>query len=91
MAQTAFVRARIDEKIRDDAAEVLAGMGLTVSDAVRMTLTRVAREGTFAAELKIPNATTRAAMRESRRLMNSGRPGFKTAKELFESLDKKSR
>jgi DNA-damage-inducible protein J len=40
MAATAFVRARIDEAIKDEAAEVLAEMGLTVSDVVRMTLTR---------------------------------------------------
>ncbi|HUB85609.1 MAG TPA: type II toxin-antitoxin system RelB/DinJ family antitoxin, partial [Rhizomicrobium sp.] len=39
MASTAFVRARIDEKLRDEASEVLAEFGLTVSDVVRMTLT----------------------------------------------------
>ena len=40
MASTAFVRARIDERLKDEAAAVLAEMGLTVSDVVRMTLTR---------------------------------------------------
>ncbi len=89
MAQTAFVRARIDEKIRDDAAEVLATMGLTVSDAVRLTLTRVANDGEMPFDVNRPNAVTRAAMRESRKLMASRRPGFKTAEELFKSLDKK--
>jgi len=40
MAATAFVRARIDEKLKEEAAAVLADMGLTVSDVVRIVLTR---------------------------------------------------
>ena len=51
MAVTALVQARIDPAIRDRAAEVLAGMGLTVSEAVRILLTRVAREGALPAGL----------------------------------------
>ena len=62
MTATAFVRARIDEKVRDEAAEVLAEFGLTISDIVRMTLTRVARDQAVPLELKVPNAATRAAM-----------------------------
>lgn len=45
MAANALVQTRIDAAVRDRAAEVLDAMGLTVSDAVRMLLTRVAREG----------------------------------------------
>ena len=71
MAATAFVRARIDETIRDEAAEVLAEMGLTVSDVVRMTLTRVAKERALPFELKIPNDETRAAIEESRAMMKA--------------------
>jgi DNA-damage-inducible protein J len=66
MVATAFVRARIDEKIKDEAASVLAEMGLTVSDVVRMTLTRVAKDKALPLELKVPNAETRLAMEESR-------------------------
>ncbi|HBL6101288.1 TPA: type II toxin-antitoxin system RelB/DinJ family antitoxin, partial [Escherichia coli] len=44
MAANAFVRARIDETLKNEAAVVLAGMGLTVSDLVRITLTKVAKE-----------------------------------------------
>ena len=39
-----YVRARIDPTIKREAAAVLAGMGLTVSDACRMMLTKIARE-----------------------------------------------
>ena len=66
---TAFMRVRIDEKLKNEASDVLAEFGLTVSDIVRMTLTRVAKDGAVPLELKVPNAQTRAAMRDSRRLM----------------------
>src|SRR3546814_365776 len=60
MAATAFVRARIDETLKDEAAAVLAELGLTVSDVVRMTLTRVAKDHALPFELKVPNAKTPA-------------------------------
>lgn len=44
MSANAVVRARIDEHIKEEATVVLAAMGLTVSDAFRILLTRVARE-----------------------------------------------
>jgi DNA-damage-inducible protein J len=87
MAATAFVRARIDEAIKDEAAEVLAEMGLTVSDVVRMTLTRVAKERALPLELKIPNAETRASMEESRAMMQARNARFIDAQELFNALD----
>lgn len=88
---SAFVRARIDEKVRDDAAEVLAEFGLTVSDVVRMTLTRVAKDRAVPLELKLPNARTQAAMRESRALMKKRRARFRHAAEVFAALDKDGR
>lgn len=51
MAATALVQARIDPAVRDKAAAVLDAMGLTVSDAVRILLTRVAHEGALPAGL----------------------------------------
>ncbi len=90
MAGTAFVRARIDEKIRDEAAAVLDEMGLTVSDVVRMTLIRVARDGALPFELKIPNAETRAAMQQSRAMMKANAARFTDAQELINALDAKT-
>lgn len=87
MASTAFVRARIDPKLRDEASEVLAEFGLTVSDVVRMTLTRVARDHAVPLELRVPNAETRAAMRESRALMKKHNARFKNSRALFKALD----
>lgn len=60
-----FVQARIDKEIKEDAATVPAAMALTVSDAVRLLLTRVAKEGVPFAPLA-PNAETIAAMKEAR-------------------------
>jgi DNA-damage-inducible protein J len=51
MATNALVQTRIDSSIRDRAATVLEGMGLTVSDAVRILLTRTANEGALPLEL----------------------------------------
>ena len=48
---TTTVQARIDEDIRDEAARVLERWGLSVSDAVRILLTRTAREGRLPIEL----------------------------------------
>lgn len=66
MAANQLVQARIDGAIKEEAAAVLAAMGLTVSDAVRLMLTKVAREHALPFDLLIPNATTIAAMREAR-------------------------
>ena len=91
MTSTAFVRARIDEQVKDEASEVLAEFGLTVSDIVRMTLTRVAKDGTVPLELKVPNAATRAAIRESRRLMKKHNARFRNAGAVFKALDENAR
>ena len=91
MASTAFVRARIDPKLRDEASEVLAEFGLTVSDLVRMTLTRVARDRAVPLELRVPNAETRAAMRESRALMKKHNARFNNSRALFKALDEPAR
>jgi DNA-damage-inducible protein J len=64
MASDTVVRARIDGRVKEKAAKVLADMGLSVSDAIRLLLVRVAAEKALPFELKVPNAETRAAMTE---------------------------
>lgn len=58
------VRARIDTNIKERAADALADMGLSVSDAIRLLLIRVADERRLPFEVKAPNATTRRAIAE---------------------------
>ena len=67
MAAKALVQARIDGAVKEEAAAVLASMGLTVSDAVRLLLTRVAKEHALPFDPLIPNAETVEAMKEARR------------------------
>jgi len=91
MAATAFVRARIDQGLKDDAAIVLAEMGLTVSDLVRITLTRVAKDGALPFDLKVPNAATRAAMDEARTIAKTRSARFTDAQALIDGLAQEDR
>ncbi len=88
---TAFVRARIDEDVKAEAEAVLNYFGLTVSDAVRMTLTRIAHDKALPLELKVPNAETQAAMAESRALMAERQARFRVGRDVIDALDKKAR
>lgn len=64
MTTDSTVRARIDEQTKKKAQSVLAEMGLTVSDAIRLMLLRVASEKALPFEVKVPNAVTQAALDE---------------------------
>ena len=66
MAGNTVVRARIDEHIKEEATVVLAAMGLTVSDAFRIMLTRIAHEKALPFEPLVPNEKTIKAMRQAR-------------------------
>ena len=66
MAANQLVQTRIDGAIKEEAASVLAAMGLTVSDAVRMLLTKIAHDHALPFDPLVPNAATIAAMMEAR-------------------------
>lgn len=83
MATDTVVRARIDTATKDQAAEALAAMGLSVSDAIRLLLVRVAADKEFPFPVKVPNATTRKAMAE---LEQGKGKRFASADELFKDL-----
>jgi len=76
MTQNTVVRARIDERIKNEAAAVLGAMGLTVSDAFRLMMVRIAKEKALPFEPLVPNAETIQAMKAARRgeLVNAGSP-----------------
>lgn len=67
MVANALVQTRINGTVKDEASAVLATMGLTVSDAVRLMLTRVAHDKALPFEPLTPNAATIAAMQEARK------------------------
>ncbi|MGA2412604.1 MAG: type II toxin-antitoxin system RelB/DinJ family antitoxin [Candidatus Binataceae bacterium] len=76
MAADSVVRARIDERTKKQAAAALKKIGLTVSDAVRLMLVRVAAEKALPFEPLNPNAKTIATMKAARRgeLIKAGQP-----------------
>ena len=88
-AQTTMLHVRVEDAIKTQATQALEAMGLSISDAVRLFLHRVVAEQAFPLELKVPNAETRAAMRESRAMMAARRKGrFASADDLFDDLEK---
>jgi len=64
---TGMVHIRVDEKVKARATKTLAAMGLTVSDAVRLLLTRVAAEKAMPFDVRVPNRATRAAIEAGER------------------------
>ena len=84
VAATAFVRARIDEEVKNEASEVLAAMGLTISDAVRISLTRIAKEKALPFDLRMPNKLTAETLAKSER--GEDMHHAKDAKDLFDQL-----
>ena len=77
MNENSVIRARIDETTKAEAAAVLAAVGLTLSDAFRMLVKRIAAEKALPFEPLVPNAKTIAAMKAARRgeLTTVGKPG----------------
>ena len=85
MPATTMVHVRVDEHVKTQATETLAAMGLTVSDAVRVFLTRVVADQELPFALNTPRAATRTAMREAR---NMAKARFASAKDLIDYLEK---
>jgi len=84
MASNGIVQARIDNAIKQEAAIVLSSIGLTVSDAVRLLLTRIAHDKAMPFNPLIPNPETIAAMQEAR---EGNLPRFNTIEELMADLN----
>ncbi len=83
MAANQLVQARVDGAVKEEAAAVLAAMGLTISDAVRLLLTKVAQEKALPFAPLVPNAVTIEAMKEARR---GGLPRFDSVQDLLDDL-----
>ena len=84
MAATEMVHVRIDKRVKARAAKTLAAMGLSVSDAVRVLLTRVAAEKALPFEVRVPSAETTAAMLEARK---GGLRSFDSVRDLMTDLN----
>lgn len=88
MAHSTMLHVRVDDRLKTQASEALAAMGLSVSDAVRILLKRVVDDQAFPLELKVPNAQTRAAIEEARAMMKARASRFESADALLDDLEK---
>lgn len=71
MPDIAYIRARIDASLKAEATLVLDSLGLTISDVMRMVITRIARDKALPIELTRPNSKTIEAIEEARAIMAS--------------------
>jgi DNA-damage-inducible protein J len=86
-ASTSMLHVRIDEDVKAQAIAALTAMGLSASDAVRLLFHRIIADQAFPLELKVPNATTRAAMAEADEILSKGRARFADGEALIADLD----
>lgn len=83
MSTNAVIRARIDSETKKQASEALQAMGLSVSDAIRLLMIRVANEKQLPFAVRVPNATTLKAMKE----LDEGKgKHFSNAEDFFKDL-----
>lgn len=78
-----YVRARIDTGTKERAAEALEAMGLSISDAIRLLMLRVADEQRLPFEVKVPNAESAKAIHD---LADGKGKRFTDGDALFEDL-----
>ena len=90
MASTAMIHVRIDEQLKTAATETLASMGLSLSDAIRVFLTRVVADNEMPFSIKAPNAASRAAIAETEEMVKHRRARFANADDLIENPEKTS-
>ena len=95
MPQTSMLHVRVDDKLKTEAAEKLASVGLTVSDAVRILFTRIAKEGGLPAGLTSDPASYDAWFRSKvREALDDQRPAAPHRQVMDEAqalIDRKRR
>lgn len=87
---TSMLHVRIDDETKLQAQQALKSMGMSVSDAVRIFLTRVVAEQAIPFDVRVPNTTTVAAMNEADELIHAKKARFKNVEDLFNDLEKNS-
>ena len=85
--KTTEVRSRIEPEVKKNATKVLADCGLDLSGAIRLFLRQVVAQQGLPFEVRVPNATTIAAMEEARTITAAR---FNSAQELFDDLEGKA-
>ena len=86
MATTTMIHVRVNEDLKKEPSKALESMGLSVSDAVRVFLTRIAADQAFPFAIQVPNADTQAAMLEARTMTKAR---FNRSEDLFDAIESK--
>lgn len=86
MTATSMLHVRLDDRLKERGNAVLAAMGLSAADAVRLLYHRLIADQAFPLELKVPNAQTQAAMAEAEALLAARQARFADAETLIDSL-----
>ncbi len=89
-ANTTMLHVRLDQHLKEQAAQTLSSMGLSLSDAVRVFLTRVVADRELPFAVQAPNAVSRAAMAEAHDIIQGQRARFADADALLKDLDEKT-
>lgn len=85
MSKAAFIRARVEPKLKKSAEHILSELGITPTQAITMLYTRIARSHEWPLELKIPNTKSAKAIKEARQ--GKGVKIFKSEDDLFKNLE----
>lgn len=92
MAKSAVINVRVEPELKQLAEDLYKSFGITITDAINLFLNKSIMEGGLPFELKQPryNAETEAAMLEADAILEGREKtkSYKSAKELFEELDR---
>lgn len=81
MSKTAMIRARMEPGLKEEAEQVLAKVGLSPTEAIRLFYRQISLRGGLPFEVRLPNAVTRAAIAEAR--AGKKLKSFKTAADVM--------
>jgi DNA-damage-inducible protein J len=84
-AKTGMIRARVSPELKAEAEGILAEIGLSSSDAIRMFYKQVTLQKGLPFAARIPNATTRKALRDAE--AGRGMTDYDSVDEMFKDLD----
>jgi len=87
---TSMLHVRIDDETKLQAQQALKAMGMSVSDAVRIFLTRVVADQAIPFDVRVPNQNTVSAMNEAEDIIRAKKARFGTVEDLFNDLEKSS-
>ena len=82
-----MLHVRLDDRLKERGNAVLAAMGLSASDAVRLLYHRLIADQAFPLELKVPNAETQAAMAEAENIAATRLARFADLEEMVAALE----